>query len=116
MRPSHKHHRRGIAIAVMVVIVSVLALAIAGSIRPLRDEADTTRLRVETLRAFYAAESGTAVLLTTLSNGVEPPESGESLSMGVQTVRFVTVPDSAGTAVVEGASGDAVRRVELEIQ
>lgn len=112
----NQSHRRGFAVAVILVVVAVLGLAVVGSIGPLGQEAEMAALRVETLRAFYAAESGMVVTIGTLNAGIEVPGSGDSVVIGHQTIRFVTVPEGVGEIVIEGASGWALRRVLLEVE
>ena len=55
--------RRGSALVVIVVVLAILGIAVAGAVRPLIYEAETTTLRIETTRAFYGAESGAAVVV-----------------------------------------------------
>ena len=112
-KPKPDEQRRGIVLIVIVVVMAILALVVAGAVRPVRDEAELARLRVETVRAYYAAESGGVILMNALMGNVELPEEGDSLSLGLQTLEFVQLPDEDPVAVVEGRSGDATRRIEL---
>lgn len=102
--------------AVVLVVMSVLALVVAGTVQPLSQEADLAAVRVETARAFYAAESGVNVVIGLIHAGAEPPAAGTQTNFGPQTVRFVEVPDGAGDLVIEGSSGLATRRVRLTIE
>jgi len=113
---SRTPNRRGMAVAVIVVVLAVLALAVAGSVRPVRQEADIASLRVQTLRAFYATESGANVLIGSLQAGIDPPASGDSLTWGHQTVEFETVPVGTGTVTILGRSGQSQRRISLDIE
>ena len=74
-------------------------------------------MRIETLRAFYAAESGAwATMALKLSAGALP-ESGGRSDLGLASIEFLEVPAGAtGTVVIEGRSGSASRRVTLEFQ
>jgi hypothetical protein len=108
--------RRGSVMAVVLVVMSVLGLVIAGSVQPLSQEADLAAVRVETARAFFAAESGVAVVIGLFNAGLAPPDSGDETRIGSQTVRYVQVPDGSGDLVIEGASGLATRRVRLTIE
>ena len=108
--------RRGVAVAMVLLIVSVLALAVAGSIEPISQEMDLAALRVETTRAFFAAESGAAIYTELLTAGLPPPEEGVELRVGAQTIRFLGTPENTGTLVVEGLSGLARRRVEILLE
>ena len=75
---------RGSVMAVVLVVMSVLGLVVAGSVQPLAQEADLAAVRVETTRAFFAAESGVAVVIGMLNAGLEPPEAGTTTAMGRQ--------------------------------
>ena len=107
------HQRRGAVLVVILVVMAVLALVVAGSIRPVRDEAEIATLRVETTRAFYTAESGAFVVMQGVMGNATMPTEGSTLDLNGQTVVFVQIPDATPVAVVEGISGDAVRRIEM---
>ena len=47
--------RRGMGIAAVVVVLAALNLAVVGAVRATADDAYVGSLRVETIRAFYAA-------------------------------------------------------------
>ncbi len=111
-----KGTRRGSVLAVLVVVLALMGLVVAGVVRPLRDEASLTTMRVETLRAFYAAESGASVVAQGYMGRCAMPVEGEAVTINAQTVVFTQVPDAGGVAVVEGVSGDATRRIELMLE
>ncbi len=108
--------RRGSVMAVVLVVMAVLGLVVAGSVQPLTQEADLAALRVETTRAFYAADSGATVILGLVNAGLAMPEAGDETRIGLQTVRYVRTTDGVGEVVVEGASGLATRRIELRLE
>jgi len=108
--------RRGSVLAVLIVVLALMGLVVAGSIRPLRDEASMATMRVETVRAFYAAESGSVVTIRGYLGQVSLPVEGTQITLNDQTVVFTQIPALGGVAVVHGLSGDAVRRIELELQ
>lgn len=112
-RRSSNNRRRGIVLVVIVVVMSILSLVVAGSIRPVRDESELAALRIETTRAFYAAESGAFIVMNAVMGSIDMPDEGTTLNLGGQRIEFVQVPDSTPIAVIEGSSGDAVRRIEL---
>lgn len=116
MRHAPIKSRRGMAIAVIVVVLAVLSLAVAGSVRPVIHETDASLLRVQTLRAFYAAESGFMVYAGTIGADLDPPESGDSIAWPEQTVLFVQIPDGAGTAKIAGTSGGATRELNIQVE
>lgn len=101
---------------VLVVLMSMATLLVVSSVRPAADDAYTAVLRVETARAFYAAESGLQILLRRASAGEALPEEGESLDLGSAAVRFVAVPTDTGEVVIEGSSGAARRRIRIEME
>ena len=105
--------RRGSALVVIVVVLAILGIAVAGAVRPLVYEAETTTLRIETTRAFYGAESGAAVVVQSVLGGITPPANGDSVVLEGAVVRYIQMPDGALSAIVEGSSGSAVRRIEL---
>ncbi len=113
-RPPMPHSsRRGTVLIVIVVIMAILAMVVAGSIRPVRDEADLATLRVETTRAFYSSESGAFIVVSAIKGDSPMPAQGSSIVLGSQTISFIRLPDEDPTAVLEGISGDATRRIEL---
>ncbi len=117
MTRSHKHrNRRGIILVVIVVVMACLSLVVAGSIRPVRNESEIAMLRVETTRAFYAAESGAFIIMNAVMGNADMPEVGSTIHLNGQTVQFVQLPDEDSDAIVEGASGDAIRRIQLTAQ
>lgn len=108
--------RRGVVLLVVVVVMAILSLVVASSVRPVRDEAELATLRVETTRAFYSAESGAFVMMNAVLGETEMPEEGDTFQMDGQTVRFVQLPVDGANAIIEGASGDATRRIELSTE
>ena len=116
MRSQNKvniEHRRGTVLIVLVVIMAILALVVAGAVRPVRDESDIATLRVETVRAFYAAESGGVILMNAVIGNASMPVEGSSIELNGQTIIFVQTPDAQPIAIVEGSSGDARRRISF---
>lgn len=108
--------RRGSILAVLVVVMALMGLIVVGMIRPLRDEAALAALRVETVRAYYAAQSGVAITRSGYAGASELPSEGDEVTLHGQTVVFVKVPESSGVVEIEGRSGDATRRIEFEVE
>tara|TARA_R110002072_G_scaffold42064_21_gene118777 strand:+ start:21342 stop:21710 length:369 start_codon:yes stop_codon:yes gene_type:complete len=108
--------RRGTVLVVIVVVMAMLALVVAGSIRPVREEADLATMRVETARAFYGAESGGVILMNAIIGRAQMPIEGDEIVLGGQRIGFMQVPGEDGVAIVEGTSGDARRRVEFTVR
>ncbi len=105
--------RRGTVLVVIVVVMAILGLVVAGSVRPVRDEADLATLRVETTRAFYASESGAVIMMNAVLGRTVMPSNGDTISHGGQQIVIVQIPDAQGIGIVEGRSGDARRRIEF---
>ncbi len=115
MRP--KAASRGATVAAMIVVLALINLAVIGAIRSTGDEAQIGALRVETVRAFYAAESGATIAVRSLIAGWTPPTDGTVVSLGNAEAEFVFVPaGGVGVLVVEGRSGFGRRRISLELQ
>ena len=107
--------RRGIAVATVLLAVMILGLTVAGAVLPLAQEADLSAVRVETTRAFYAAESGASLIFGAANAGLPQPEQDDRVVIGSQSVVFIEVPDGPGDLVIEGRSGQAARRVRIQI-
>ena len=101
------------AVLVLVVVVTMVNLAVIAGVSGSGDDAQVATLRVETLRAFYAAEAGATIVGKSEISRASRPSSGSTLNLGVATVAFVSVPTGAGSAVVEGRSGFARRRIQM---
>ena len=108
--------RRGAIVAAVVIMLAMLHVVVIGVVFSGGDESQVAVLRVETARAFYAAESGARVLVRTLHDDGELPGEGDELGLDESVVRFVSIPDGAGEYVVEGVSGFGRRRVSLEVE
>ncbi len=115
--PAGSGHRRGAALVAIVLVIAVLQLVIIGSLAPARDEADLASLRIETLRAFYAAEAGAHIVVRTTMDRADAPSDEAVLDLAGCETTFVQWPDDeVGIAVVEGTSGRAVRRLQLLLE
>ncbi len=110
------NQRRGVVLIVIVVVMAMMALVVAGSIRPVRDEAQLATLRVETTRAFYSAESGAFIVMNAVMGNISMPDEGSTIEFEGQRILIVQVPEHDDSAIIEGVSGDAKRRVEFAAQ
>ncbi|MFI4896546.1 MAG: pilus assembly PilX N-terminal domain-containing protein [Phycisphaerales bacterium JB059] len=109
--------RRGIAIAVLVIIFALLSFVVIAAVGGSAGDAQIAAIRVETVRASYAAESGAVIIFRSLLDGEDLPPSGSEISLGAESILFVeTPPDGVGTVIVEGRCGLASRRFSLEIE
>lgn len=109
--------RRGAALAAVITLLAIVNIALIAAARSSSDQADAATLRIESERAFYAAESGVMLLIGRLGSGDEPPEAGETVTFGGQRIEYAVVPESeTGTFEILGQSGRGYRRVLIEIE
>lgn len=108
--------RRGFAVAVVVLLLAIMNIVAFGSFRGAMDEAGVSSLRVETARAFYAAESGLAIVVLSLNNELDLPVQDDVLLLPGAEVRFVEIPEEEGPVIIEGRSGAGRRRISAEIE
>jgi hypothetical protein len=116
MKRTRSHRRRGTGIAALILLLAVLNIAALGVLAAGSDESDLGVTRAQTLRAFYAAESGGVAVLRLSQESQTLPTQGSTLTLGAATTTYSTVTVSGTTrrVVVTGTSGDATRRVEVE--
>lgn len=116
-RPSRaQFSRRGVAMATVLLVVMILGLTVAASVIPMAQESDLAAVRVETLRAFYAAESGANIVLGSSYAGLALPEENDQIALGAQSIVFLQIPADTGDLIIEGRSGLASRRIRIEIE
>jgi hypothetical protein len=109
--------RHGFAVALVVIVLAVLNIAVIGTITASGDDAQLGAMRLETVRAFYAAESGAVTCVKLSSQSMTMPAAGSQQSLGSATIEFTQVPASGqpGTIVVIGRSGFGERRVRITL-
>jgi Tfp pilus assembly protein PilX len=116
-RPSS---RRATILVAATIILAVLSLSIAVTVTATGDDARTSMLRYESLRAFYAAESGVqAALRTQKDDASNPLNTTTTLPNGAIfeiTDPFSASPASPGTLVVEGRTSIARRTISIVAQ
>ena len=104
--------RRGLAILILVLLLSLITLAVFTLGAASRDDLTIAVQRIETSRAFLAAESATRVSMIRVVNN-DPISSGDTVVTLLEASGTVIAVDSpAGVFVVEGRSGRAHRRLE----
>lgn len=109
--------RRGAAAVIVVVILALTSLVVVTAVAGGEDDAQVAALRVETLRAFYAAESGGVIVFKAIISGATLPSDGDEVTIGSQTIEFVRVPPTGvGEVTIEGRAGLARRRLTLEVE
>jgi Tfp pilus assembly protein PilX len=84
-RPVHHRRRsaqrRGAAVIAVVVVLVLLSVALVGAVGVGAREQDLTVRRMDSLRAFYAAEAGMNMAIRELASGVD--EDGDGVIGGV---------------------------------
>ena len=109
--------RRGAVVLLLVVMLAVLNLVVTAGAVGGRDDASVAVLRVETARAFYAAESAARIVLDqAVANGAWP-EAGDRFAVG-STADAVVIQAADGpgsTLVIDGRSAEARRRIMLGV-
>lgn len=115
--PVRSHRtRRGAAVVVVVIIIAMVSLAVMAGLGGGADDSFNAASRLETARAFYAADAATFITLRALSKGTAVPAAGSVITLPGAAATIVSAPSSgAGVVVIQGASGLAARRVEITI-
>ena len=104
--------RHGLAILVMVLLLSLITLAVFTLGSASRDDLTIAIHRIETSRAFLAAESATRVSMVRALND-DPVDAGDTVAILLEATGTVVSADPAtGVFVVEGRSGRATRCLE----
>ncbi|USN98756.1 MAG: hypothetical protein H6810_11420 [Phycisphaeraceae bacterium] len=102
----------------VIVMLALLELTVLSSLGGTADDADEVVLRIETLRAFYAAESGAVLALSDELRGLTPPGTGDELLLPNARVEFLQTPwdDEGDVLTVEGRSDAARRRIQISLE
>ena len=111
--------RRGAVIAVVVLLLGVVNVTTLAILYGSADDASISVLRVETVRAFYAAESGAIAVAKLRENKAALPAANSQLVLPTATATYEQVPTSVqttGTLIVRGNSGEAQRRIRLDFE
>lgn len=112
-----KQTRRGAAVVLAVIVLAALNLVIVGSLAASAEESRVGAFRVDSVRAFYAAESGSMIAARLLGAAVELPELNTPVAVGAASFTLIEAPqpNTAGTVRIVGRAGDASRRIRLTI-
>ncbi len=110
--------RRGAVLAMVIVMLSLLQLTVISSVKGTTDDTDEAVLRVQTLRAFYASESGALIALAEDLRGNTPPGTGDTLALPNATATFLETPWDDGNNIleVEGQADAAHRRIQVGLE
>ncbi len=106
---------RGTGIAALILLLAVLNIAAMGVLAAGADESDLSVTRAQTIRAFYAAESGGVAVLRLAEDKAAFPAPNSTLNLTNATATYEAVPSATtgGTLRITGTSGDAKRRIEV---
>ncbi len=119
-RPSPIAPRRGVALVVAVIMLSVVALVTLGAVASAADDARVASLRIESIRAFYAAETGAMLSRRQQREDASAPLTGTfSLPEGQRFMviaPFKAAPLDAGVSTIDGLCGRAATRAEVEAE
>jgi Tfp pilus assembly protein PilX len=128
-RSGIRRRRRGVSTIVIVGLLVVVELVIVGMVLAGGREQDLTARRLETVRAFYAAEAGVNMAVRELMEGADEDGDGATgtisddgndandPSLGAAQV-VVTAATSGGETTVtsKGRSGQATRELEAVLE
>jgi len=129
-RVRRTHQRRGIAAVAAVVLVVLANLIVVAMVLAGSREQDLTIRRLETVRAFYAAEGGMNMAIRELmidededGDGVigtisDDGDPGTDPIIGAARVRVESTAVVPGQVTLEsvGASGSAIRRLRSTLE
>lgn len=120
MTSSRARRCRGTILVATTILLMVLALAAGTAITATGDDARLSTLRVDSIRSFYAAESGVEIAIRTLIDDPANPAAGTISLPDGSVIEFITpfaaAPAPPGTATIEGRYGAARRRLDVEAQ
>lgn len=128
-RNSRTHHRRGAAVAAIVATLTLLGLVLVGLVLGGARDQDLSIRRLETIRAFYAAEAGANMAIRELMVGADEDGDGtigtisgdgnaaNDPTVGAGRVCVTkTISGPQTTLTSEGRSGSARRKIEALLQ
>jgi Tfp pilus assembly protein PilX len=112
--------RRAVALIIAVLLLGVTNLLVTGMIAASGDDAYIGKLRLDSIRSEYAAESAIIAALKQFQTDTATPLTGTLTFPGGATATIVDPFDASplppGVVIVEGASGQAKRRMSVTIQ
>jgi hypothetical protein len=117
MMPARKTPR-GAALVAAVILLGITGMAVGAAVIAAGDDARTTTLRADSLRAFYAAESGVQLGLHALNESPADPFTGPLSLPGGATIEAVAPfsPTEPTEATFAGRAGQAERHVRIRVR
>lgn len=108
--------RRAMVLASVVLMMAGINMVVMGVVISGGAESRVSLLRIETLKAFLAAESGAHVCAGELGAGRSPASSELTLASGETVQISLSGSVSPYTCSIDGRFGQGLRRIELEIE
>ena len=128
MSLSPAHHRRGAAGVAAIIMLVIVQLIVVGAVLAVTRDSSIMTLRLDTVRAFYAAEAGANMAIREAMIGVDEDGDGVMGSISndgdssndplLVSARVSTTPSVAGntTSIVsDGRCGLARRRATAQV-
>jgi len=113
-RPSRS--RRAAALVMAVLMLAAVNLAVISAVGGGGDDARLAATRSDTVRAFYAVESGSALVVGEYLAGRPIPTGTRTIAGGATITVTTSAPSAPMDVVVVGRYGQAQRRVEMRIE
>lgn len=112
--------RRAVALIIAVSLLGVTNLIITGVIASSGDDAYIGKLRLDAIRSEYAAESAVIAAIKNAQTNPETPLTGTLTypwnASATIVDPFEASPAAPGELIVQGASGQALRRISVTIE
>jgi len=114
------NRRRAIALIIAVSLLGVTNLIVTGVIAASGDDSFIAKLRLDSIRSEYAAESAIVAALKQFQVDSSAPLTGEIAFPWGASATIIDPLDAApaapGEVIVEGASGQAIKRMSVTIE
>jgi len=111
--------KRGAALVAAIILLGMTSMAVGAAVIATGDDARTSALRADSLRAFYAAESAVEVAIRALNDTPDNPFTGPlTLPSGARALAVEPFDPEAASleATLAGAAGRAERRIHVAAQ
>lgn len=99
-----------------VLMLAAINLAVVSSVSGGGDDARLASTRADTARAFYAAESGVALVMGEYQAGRSIPTGTITIATGTTVAITTSAAVAPMDVVIIGRYGQAQRRVELRVE
>lgn len=113
---AHKSTQRGVAITAIVIVIAMVNAALVHTIVAGAGDRSTTAWRAQTMRAFFAAESGIAIIRGELADDRIPESGTITLQPGVTVTIERSADDFPLDVTATARAGIATRRIEVRLE